>query len=166
MKTRSPKLALFIFLSFINNIFAIEPTKQRKIILLDLGYVLIKPNQSKMAWRYILPKTCGYNPWNLVRLGMLYKRGYLNSKDIQDKMDAILDNARLHEIKQAIIVNQHGKPHANIDCDQSNGTCSNKELYAEIQKSIKELQEKDKAKNGSSDLFSPIMYTNLLLKQH
>lgn len=147
------KLAILIFIGLVNNIFGIESLKKRKILLWDLGHVLLMPNQTKMACRYILPKACGFNPWNLVRLGMLYKEGYLNSKDIQNKMDQILDNARQHEERQTCIVNQRGIPHANIDCDHLNGICSNKVLYEEIQKSFKDLEEKDKQNKDSSDLF-------------
>jgi len=143
-------ISFFALLGFAQD--ALSMSERKKVILWDLGYVLVKPNQTKMS-TYILPRTCGVNPFNLVRLAMLYRYGCLSSKNIQHTMDEILHNARPNELRQTVVVNQHGEPHANIDCDYSSGTRSDKELFAEIQASIGDLDVKDKNKKGSEELF-------------
>src|SRR5579872_7313427 len=80
-----------------SNTFAAQKSEQKtnlckKVVLWDLGYVLLKHNQLKMT-SYILPRTCGLNPWNLVRLGMLAKYGCFSSDAIQATMDNVLHNA-------------------------------------------------------------------------
>lgn len=144
--------ALFAPQALGNQVQVVEPETRKKVVLWDLGYVLLKPNQAKMSG-YILPRTCGINPWNLVRLGMLYKYGCLTPKGIQTTMDNVLHNARPEEPRQTVIVNQHGEPHANIDCDHSSGTLPDKELFAQAQESIRKLDAADKLKSKFDDLF-------------
>lgn len=150
------KLTLLALSSFgiVANSFAAQNTLPRKyLILWDLGFVLVKPNQFKMSTQYVIPKTCGLNPWNLVRLGVLWKKGCLASKGIQDTMDAVLHNARPDEPRQTMIVSQHGEPHANIDCDYQMGTKSDAELWAEIQQSIQQLDAADKLEPDANKHF-------------
>lgn len=146
------RIIFFAFLAIQTTFGAqmIEPRK--KIIVWDLGYVLTKDNKLKMT-SYILPRTCGFNPWNLVRLVSLAKKGCFSAQVIQKTMDDVLHHARQHEQRQEVIVNQHGQPHENIDCDHHRGTKSDAELFAEIKESIRRLDLADKLKNNPDELF-------------
>lgn len=138
-----------------------EPRK--KIILWDLGYVLVKPNQGKMS-KFILPQTCGWNPLNYGRLGMLWAYGHLNSRSIQTTMDNVLHHARPNEPRQEMIVNQHGEPHANIDCDQQVAAKLDKELFAEVQESICKLAASDTNKPYAERFFKNVAHKYLVEK--
>lgn len=146
-------LAAFSALTAAQTAFGAQIAEQRKkTIIWDLGYVLTKDNKLKMS-SYIIPQTCGWNPYNLVRLGLLAKYGCFTPKAIQTTMDNVLHNARPNEPRQTVIVNQHGEPHANIDCDHQVAAKTDKELFAEAQASINQLAAADTLKTNWNDLF-------------
>lgn len=138
--------------------------QRKKIILWDLGHVLVEPNVSKIMVKYVFRQTFWLNPLNLVRLAILYREGCLDSRALQSTMDEIMHNARLHEPRQTMIVDQHGNFQSNIDADWQVASKSEQELYVEIKKSIKVLARLDKRKSAGKRFFKNIAHRFLIEK--
>ena len=77
---------------------------KKKVILWDLGYVLVKPNQAKMSLQYIIPYTLGLQSVEHGSFSITLQKGMLDAHTIQNAMDAVMDHARPNEPKQTVIV--------------------------------------------------------------
>jgi HAD superfamily hydrolase (TIGR01509 family) len=148
------KKALIFAGVFLLSTTIVDPLVQqrRKIILWDLGFVLLEPDMMKIG-SSIAVSSCWPNLLNFLRLAVLYGQGDMCQLKLQDLMDDVMHHAYGDQVRQTVIVNQYGRPLSNLECDQMNGAYSDAELYAKIQESIRALEEADKVKSKQKDRF-------------
>lgn len=99
-----------------------------KIIVWDLGYVLLEPSKSQIA-RHI-------GIWDLFCYKFAERK---NPYDLRGTLFSILDRTRAHEPKNLSVPDDQGKPLNNIMCDYQAGLQTSDKLLEEIQTTIEQL---------------------------